>query len=188
MWKRKSPSRTRGDAHHSPSHTVIIVILSFSSTDLWPLSAPCEGRPTSACSRRCGLSISRWWERPPQCLRSLAPPAAAWSWPQCTINHTHPTQRNELETRTPPSEWDCTMCLYPQCFCVLLTHVLCVLQRELSSGSVRLSRRKRPYISPKPPLPAEAELPVRATVLPGREREEAAGAGGCGVRRGRERL
>ncbi len=76
----------------------------------------------------------------------------------------------------------------PTMLCVLLTHVLCVLQRELSSGSVRLSRRKRPYISPKPPLPAEAELPVRATVLPGREREEAAGAGGCGVGRGRDRL
>ncbi|KAL0190318.1 hypothetical protein M9458_013016, partial [Cirrhinus mrigala] len=43
--------------------------------------------------------------------------------------------------------------LYPQCFCVFLTRFLCAPQRELSSG-------KRPYVSPKPTLPTEAELPA----------------------------
>lgn len=58
------------------------------------------------------------------------------------------------------------------------------LQGGGATRPARLSGRKRPDQSPPPPVAATTELPVRAPLLPGGAREEAAGAG----RRGRQRV
>lgn len=57
------------------------------------------------------------------------------------------------------------------------------LQGGGETGPAWLPRRKRPDQSPPPPVSAATELPVRASVLPGGAREEAAGAGRGGWQR-----
>lgn len=55
---------------------------------------------------------------------------------------------------------------------------MCVcLQGGGATWPAWLTGRKRPDPSPPPPVAATTELPVRAAVLPGGAREEAAGAG-----------
>lgn len=52
------------------------------------------------------------------------------------------------------------------------------LKGGVARGAAWLTRRKRPDPSPPPAVTATAELSLRAPVLPGRAREEAAGTVG----------